>query len=471
MNRLKLLLVSSCAITVMATGALAADLPSKKAAPVQYVKICDAYGAGFFWIPGTDTCLRVGGYVRAVYEYMPGRAIRSVATGAVTQVAGDQDTWGMQIRGRVDLDARTSSPWGTVQTVVLLRGQNTEGLTNTGSGWSNFATSLGPAANGSTGMSMERAFIRFAGLTAGVATENFTAMPGTYFGNMWASFSSGVKQLAYTATFGSGFSATIALESRGDFPFNGGTTLANPGQANTQPGNGLQFVGNIHAEQSWGFVHLAGAVGNNSISTNVLSGGSNLLSGNTNYQAWALGATVKFNLPMIAAGDAFYLNASYARGMLGLIMVNNTSAVDSSANGRLFGGILRQDSNLVQVAGAGTAASPAVLGTTNAWQAGAYFTHYWTPSWRSNLAAGYVRIEPPNVATGYTTTTLGAATIWGVQGNLIWSPVKAFDIGVELQYGQIKQSIQNPAAAFVAAGQPGLSDNNMGVKLRLDRTF
>jgi Porin subfamily len=42
-------------------GAQAADLPTRKAAPVNYVHTCDAYGAGFFYIPGTDTCLEVGG--------------------------------------------------------------------------------------------------------------------------------------------------------------------------------------------------------------------------------------------------------------------------------------------------------------------------------------------------------------------------------------------------------------------------
>ncbi|HET6378842.1 MAG TPA: porin, partial [Methylocella sp.] len=41
----------------------AADLPARQAAPIEYVRICDAYGAGFFYIPGTDTCLRVGGLV------------------------------------------------------------------------------------------------------------------------------------------------------------------------------------------------------------------------------------------------------------------------------------------------------------------------------------------------------------------------------------------------------------------------
>ena len=42
-------------------GARAADLPARQAAPIEYVRICDAYGAGFFYIPGTDTCLRAGG--------------------------------------------------------------------------------------------------------------------------------------------------------------------------------------------------------------------------------------------------------------------------------------------------------------------------------------------------------------------------------------------------------------------------
>ncbi len=61
MKLVKSLLLSAPA-AVMAFGvANAADLPSRKSAPVSYVKICDAYGAGFFYIPGTDTCLKVCG--------------------------------------------------------------------------------------------------------------------------------------------------------------------------------------------------------------------------------------------------------------------------------------------------------------------------------------------------------------------------------------------------------------------------
>ena len=55
------LLLGSAAGLLTVAGAQAADLPTTKAAPINYVRICDAYGAGFFYIPGTETCLKVGG--------------------------------------------------------------------------------------------------------------------------------------------------------------------------------------------------------------------------------------------------------------------------------------------------------------------------------------------------------------------------------------------------------------------------
>ncbi len=215
----KQLLLGSAAVLTATAMAQAADLPSRKAAPVQYVKICDAYGAGFFYIPGTDTCLRIGGYVRAEYDYSPGQALRSGATGAVTQIGSAQDQTGMEMRGRIDVDARTQTAWGTVQSVVELRGANTDGLRTT-SATANFLTAYAPVGNSSTAMTMERAYIRFAGITAGVGSENATTMPSyMYSSNVYAGFPNGIKQLAYTATFGGGFSATIAAESQGDFGY------------------------------------------------------------------------------------------------------------------------------------------------------------------------------------------------------------------------------------------------------------
>src|SRR5262245_27729123 len=42
---------------------------SPKAKPVEYVRVCSLYGAGFFYIPGTDTCLKIGGYLRSDHIY------------------------------------------------------------------------------------------------------------------------------------------------------------------------------------------------------------------------------------------------------------------------------------------------------------------------------------------------------------------------------------------------------------------
>src|ERR1700760_3596796 len=64
MKVFKSLLVGSAASIVGVTGAYAADLPVKAKA-VEYVKICSLYGAGFYYIPGTDTCIKLGGYLRA----------------------------------------------------------------------------------------------------------------------------------------------------------------------------------------------------------------------------------------------------------------------------------------------------------------------------------------------------------------------------------------------------------------------
>ena len=69
MKLAKSLLLGSATAFVAVAGANAADLPSKKAAPATYVKVCDAYGAGFYTIPGTDTCIKVGGRVRADFAF------------------------------------------------------------------------------------------------------------------------------------------------------------------------------------------------------------------------------------------------------------------------------------------------------------------------------------------------------------------------------------------------------------------
>ena len=63
MKMVKSLILGSAAGLVAMSGAQAADLPVKAKA-VEYVRVCSLYGAGFFYIPGTDTCIKLGGYLR-----------------------------------------------------------------------------------------------------------------------------------------------------------------------------------------------------------------------------------------------------------------------------------------------------------------------------------------------------------------------------------------------------------------------
>ncbi|MBI1621522.1 porin, partial [Aquamicrobium zhengzhouense] len=67
---IKSLLLGSAAAAVAATGAQAADaIIIAEPEPMEYVRICDTYGTGYFYIPGTETCLKIGGYLRYQMEY------------------------------------------------------------------------------------------------------------------------------------------------------------------------------------------------------------------------------------------------------------------------------------------------------------------------------------------------------------------------------------------------------------------
>ena len=487
----KSLLFSTVAGFAAIAGAQAADLPSRKAAPVNYVKICDAYGAGFFYIPGTDTCLRVGGYVRAEWQYSQGRrtytfipANTVVGFQTPSQVPGSFNTAGTEVRGRVDLDARTPTAMGTVRTMVQLRAANTSGIRNTNPA-NNANWTLSSAS--ATSITAERAFVQWAGFTFGIAPENYAMMPSqAYLGNPWTGFPNGMKQLAYTATFGGGFSATLAIEDRTDFAYA-------PVYSHT-PTNGYHLVGNVRVDQSWGFAAIHGMIGNNSlrsdyqingIGNGVLTGAgtnttNNALIGSRTVGGYAIGATVKLNLPMIAAGDAVWLTANYTKGLLGSLLSNGSLQNLSTSSGRrVAGGITRIDAPLMITSG--NCLVTCTVDSVTGWNVAMAATHYWTPQWRSNFSAGYIEITPPTVSGPGTLNPVtspfqwGKGRVWEVMGSLVYSPAKDFDIGLELQYLNVKSRIQNATLAnlpnFINAGSPGLSSNGWSTKLRVERQF
>ncbi len=581
MKLAKSLLLGSAAALV-ATAGSAADLPATKAAPVSYVKVCDAYGAGFFYIPGTDTCIKVGGRVRAdfamsgrqnvyasnayaaygkdivggyIYNYAltatqssanlgyqgstahPYNGQLAVWTfdtlGAAVSVAGGAygasasrgigDTitgnaststrfgyvaangvaaqassiYGWEARARVDLDARTATSMGTVQAVSSIRLARTTGMLD----------QVGPAQSSSgAGATLEAAYIRFAGFTFGVAKDNFSFMPSTFYGaGHWSSFANGAKQIAYTAVLGGGFSATLAMQDATDTTAGGAnalgtlvagstananewvlSTVNNYGSAEATS-NGApaysynkmpQVNGRVDFDQAWGTVSAMGAVGS---AVGVNSSGTYDKSKST----YAVAAGLKLNLPMIAAGDVLWLNGGYSDGMTEYT-TNWTSFKSSDVKRNVGGYVVNHPSWVVTSNG---------IETVKAWNAAAVFTHFWAPQWRHSFLATY------GEANGTTTSkqlawgqtgAFGDAKVWNLGTQLTWLPTKDFEIGVDVLYARVEQDVRRitgvntPGVAAAASSAPAQyqltgatyaskvtreSMGNFTGRLRVERTF
>src|SRR5580704_9862004 len=83
MKSVRCLLMGSAAGLMAVSAAQAADLPVK-AAPVEYVKVCSLYGAGFWYVPGTDTCIKIGSWIRVEMTQNEGDGGVPLGTGSQT---------------------------------------------------------------------------------------------------------------------------------------------------------------------------------------------------------------------------------------------------------------------------------------------------------------------------------------------------------------------------------------------------
>src|SRR5690349_18694495 len=113
------LLLATASSLTMIGGAQAADLPVKAKA-VEYVKVCSLYGAGFWYIPGTDTCIKLGGYLRADAVIGSNSDFSGNFSGNNAQSTPGQGRLGnyYTLRAREDLniDTRTATEYGVVRT-------------------------------------------------------------------------------------------------------------------------------------------------------------------------------------------------------------------------------------------------------------------------------------------------------------------------------------------------------------------
>jgi hypothetical protein len=168
-----LLLGSAAASMLAATGAQAADpIVYVEPEPMEYVRICDVYGAGFFYIPGTETCLQIGGYVR--YEIRFGDQ-RSTEEDDDFIFDPWDDTYRKHLEARVNFDARSETEWGTLRAYIRIQASdyNDERIEGASPGAPNMNRNGGIGAGGDFDARFDQAFIQLGGLTMGYTESYF----------------------------------------------------------------------------------------------------------------------------------------------------------------------------------------------------------------------------------------------------------------------------------------------------------
>ncbi|GJD36258.1 porin [Methylobacterium aerolatum] len=512
MKLLKSSLLGSAAALAAVGAAHAADLPVKKAIPVEFVRVCSAYGAGFFYIPGTETCLRISGRARAEVGFQTNEN-RNVGS----QV-GDVSLFRSLLR--INMDARTQTDYGTLRAFIRLEAASRSGAFST-SGTQQRIANAYPAlgvdqfSRVQQYVNTDKAFIQFAGLTAGRASSffDFYAHDFEFVAATAGSDIASTNLLAYTATFGNGFSATISLE---DPNFRKNTVLSASAAATTAQQSGTSaaqiffsnyslsplilqqaangnatilafqdviersrmpdFVGVLRYDAAWGSAQvsaavkdiniggafnqgLAGAAGvalpaANSAAALAFANARGIRGGSQTTEGFAVQGGLKINTPFIAPGDALYLQGAYGEGAnvyTGVTAYTGTYTQSGTpTNGGPFAQYL-SDATLNPLTGRiQLAQSFSVVGS---------FLHYWSPSVRSAVYASYSETnyargarEALSLTQGIIGANAGAASFVTnpalfalspvlrdnyqiVAGaNLIWSPVKDLDIGVEGNY-------------------------------------
>lgn len=543
MTLMKSLLLGSAAGIVAVASAQAADLPTRKAAPVEYVRVCNVGGITGWTLPGSDTCVKFSGYMTAQFEggnlttqYNYG-SIGEAADAAANPLVPQSAAVAAALAGISGLDSRFTQR-------VLIQASAAQGNTTFyrhQTGWTtraNFGfdlasnTAYGPliahfdlnSENGNgfdnTGNAtyLNTGYLTWAGITAGKAQSFYSFVGG---GDNWANFASPDQKgfnepdlLAYTASFGGGFTATIAAQSPGsNGSSGGGTDIAGPGGLNTSLHYGGQrwpdFVGALHVKQGWGEAQLSGVIHNVNVvdpayanapfnTPGVLNNGAGcgvtaaletgILPCNAyhNQIGWGIDAGVKVNLPSFGAGDDALITGSYTQSA---VWYSGLPDMMWGENGQVNG-----NGQPMYMADAFFNPITNQWSKPTAWSVSALIEHHFTPQFYLDLEGSVGQLKWSNMGGGCTILGFGcgiaqfangpispSATTWLVGADLGWNPVTNLNFDLELMYQSTNQSapsgflgtVYNWGQAnefFVPGNWHGVSDGFAG-RFRITRYF
>jgi hypothetical protein len=462
MRRVKGVLLGSAAGIFTVGGAQAADLPTK-AQPVEYVRACSLYGAGFWYVPGTDTCVKIGAFARLQLTYGASGGGAPIGVNNTNIASGDfggantraTNMFNFSASGAISLDMRQQTEYGTLRSYVDMGG-----ATSSNAGGYGGPTVLGPLfpsqAYGNQTFTMDRAFIQFAGFTAGRIRSFFDLVnPGAYSLATTRLVSGdtggiGIIGAAYTLQLGGGLSASFSLEDGGWGTGGRGRTTVNlaggslpiAGQDTTDAfGMGILTtdvkgqqmmdpVFNIRLDQNWGFVGASFAlhdasggyygtgyqcatlstVGIGGINTGLCNGGPNTPA-NSSTPYFPLNTPNAVNgenngHPADKWGWATTLGATWVNAFglpgdtFGIQGVYDEGAVGYATQGWGSRFIYGSGNNVglsFLVDGIFNTNTPVYL--TKSWSAVSYYEHVWTPQWRTSIYGGLLGTDWGAAAT------------------------------------------------------------------------
>jgi Porin subfamily len=516
MKMVKSLILGSAAGLIAMGGAQAADLPLKAKA-VEYVRICSLYGAGFWYIPGTDTCLKLGGYLRV--EVLANT--NADDTGNVTGPGGAKNrfTNGYTWRSREDLsiDTRTATEYGVVRTYADLTFSWTS---DSFAGAGNGTTVYGPLGSGTSLLSLPNnagsgtvaggtlgvyyAYIQFAGFTMGKAISQFSTPFVNYPGNNFDGLVggggtvTGVNQFTYTAQFGNGVSGTISAQDQVAYYQAGVQNLSAVGAFGGSDYAGTMspdIVGVLKVDQFWGlFQASVAAHDNHAAYYSPLGVEPNGHPGDRWGWAGQLALSIK-NIPT-GPGDTINIQGVYTDGATRYNIQDLAAQYgavtlfgNSSFPGAFQSVAINAAPDTVFVTGSGQH-------TIKTWGMNGAFNHNWDPYWSSSLYGAYAGVRYDNfskvaicgtrangAASGGTFPTITGG-VCNPDYNIAqlgfihrWTPVKNLTFSADLTWSHIDQKNSGTFAfASAAIGKPAavyeLKDqDNVLLLLRAQRNW
>ncbi|MFT4118582.1 porin [Bradyrhizobium sp.] len=503
MTLTKSLFLGTAASLMAVSGAFAADLPVKAKA-VEYVKICSLYGAGFYYIPGTDTCIKLGGYLRAEVA-LGSNSVYGAANGAPAGAHNRlSNYYTMRARQDLNIDTRTATEYGVVRTFFdatfswttggyVGNGSATGGTQYTGGYGLNTsgatpalvgASGVNPTDGGTSGGSLGvyYAFIQFAGFTMGKAVSQFDAPWTNYPGNNFdglvggSGTVTGVNQFTYTADFGQGVTASFSAEDvsayyqAGNLNLSGaagltGITGAAYGSNAIGGTRSPNLVGTVRVDQAWGLFQASVAAHDN----HVAYYGSTETTGHPDDKwGWAVQLALSIKNIPTGAGDTINVSGVYTDGAT---RYNFQNLAGSSYS--MFG------SSGTAYQSVGFAFAPDTVFTTGSsqetvktWGFRGAYTHNWDQNWNTSLYGAYAQAQFGSQAK---TALCGANGAGGTFGGLAgvtscnpdfavgqiglitrWTPVKNLTFSGDLNWTHLDQKYAGTVgyAGAATTGKP-----------------